>query len=113
MTPADYNINIFAGAQFDLVLNFKDSAGAAIDLTGYGTPIAKVFTAPGGTEILDLSPSITDAANGEVTISVDDSSTTGLTPGQYVWDIYLVDASADVVGPYLMGQAHVRTPISF
>jgi hypothetical protein len=114
MTPAEYNLVIYAGAQFGpLVLTFEDSLGVAMDLTGYGSPIAKVFTKAGGTEILDLSPSITDAAAGEVTITVDDSSTTGLAIGEYVWDLYLVDGSANKLGPYLTGQAVVKTPISF
>lgn len=62
MTPATHNITAYIGATLGpKVFTFKDSEGAAVDLTGWSV-WAHVKRTASDDLFLDLAPSITDAA---------------------------------------------------
>jgi hypothetical protein len=76
-----------------------------VDLTGITTEA--VVRRTNKTEVLlDLNPSITNAAGGEITIPAIPSATTALIEftGDFNWDLVLVDnASGERFGPYVKG----------
>ncbi len=75
-----------------------------IDLTGI-TPYAEVRRTPESDVTLDLNPSVTDAATGEITIppiSTADTQDYDFT-GTFNWDLVLVNGSGDRFGPYIKG----------
>lgn len=111
MTPARVNIDIHTGYTFTLKIVCKDSAGEFVDLTGY-TPYAEIRSGPGEAVIVDLSPSITDATGGEVTITLTDETTAALTAGNYHWDLMLENAVGARLGPYVAGRADVFASIT-
>lgn len=86
-----YDITIEQGATFELSVEWKDSAGAAVNLTGY-TAAMQVRRTYGGPTILSLATGgsgITiDAALGKLSIAIARSTTQALAaPLQGVYDL--------------------------
>lgn len=84
------------------------------DLTDY-TPAAEVKTRIDGNLLIDLNPSITDAANGEITIpSIPSATTEVLTKtGTFTWDLVLTNTNtSERSGPYVAGQFVIRDNVT-
>jgi hypothetical protein len=106
--PAEYDIEIYAGADLDDCFVYKDADGNVIDLTGYNAR-AEVWDHSGGTKLLDMeSPdSITiDGPNGTITLNKAGAATAGLSPQDAIWALDLVDGSDKVI-PFLRGNAKI------
>ena len=76
------------GATFSSTVNVEDSAGAAINLSGYSasSQMRKSYYAVSNTTI---TSTITGNANGEITLSMTSANTATLTPGRYVYDLLI------------------------
>jgi hypothetical protein len=112
MIPAKLNIVAWIGATLEpIVITFLDADSAAVDLTGWSV-FAEVRQLPFNSVILDLNPSITDAANGEVTITLTDEVTATLRAGSHKWDIMLENPGGERLGPYLQGEFVVQGMIT-
>ena len=76
------------GATFSTVVNVVDSAGAAVNLTGYSasSQMRKSYYA---TSYTIITPTITGNANGEITLSMTAANTANLTPGRSVFDLLI------------------------
>lgn len=107
MDPATYDLTIHAGTSEGWVFTIYDDSvdpAVVVDLTGM-TVAAQVRTRTGEL-VLDLAPSITDAAGGEITISLSRTDTLNLTEGRYLWDL-IINNGSDWEGPYLTGAVSV------
>lgn len=80
------------GATFSTVVNVVDSAGAAVNLTGYSasSQMRKSYYA---TSYTIITPTITGNANGEITLSMTAANTANLTPGRQVFDLLITSPS--------------------
>jgi hypothetical protein len=76
------------GATFSTVVNVVDSAGAAVNLSGYSasSQMRKSYYA---TSYTIITPTITGNANGEITLSMTAANTANLTPGRQVFDLLI------------------------
>ena len=76
------------GATFSTVVNVVDSAGAAVNLTGYSasSQMRKSYYATSNTTI---TSTVTGTANGEITLGMTAANTANLTPGRYVFDLLI------------------------
>jgi hypothetical protein len=87
MSAAKLKLTIEQGTTFTRVLTFKTALGVAINLTGntIAGQIRYTYadTSPAASFVVNLA----DAANGNITISLSDTSTSALTPGGAVYDI--------------------------
>ncbi len=90
-------ITAFAGATFSLSLTCQDDGGSAVDLTGYSARGEVRRTSTNPAVVLDLSPTIPTPANGIVTISVSDETTTDIAAGDYVFDVVLDTPTGEVI----------------
>lgn len=112
MSAPIYNLNITPGYQLQKVFRLRrKDTGAYVDLTG-STPYAEVRDTRDGAVILDLSPTVTSAANGEITIDVADETTDALAEGIYDWDLMVENSDSERIGPYLRGTATVKGGIT-
>ena|SRR5437867_4880898 len=94
-----------------VVLVMKDANSNPVNITGY-TVAAQVRDIPGGTVVINLAPTITNAAGGEVTIPlIDDETTDTYTAGSYQWDLLLEDGS-DNRQRVLAGSFSILNPIT-
>ena len=95
----------------ELELQMQDGTGAAVDITGY-TVSAEVRQFPGDTLIINLNPSVTDAANGEVTIpEISKATTTSYELGNHRWDL-LLNSDTDVEVRLIYGEFNIIDSIT-
>ena len=84
-----------------------------VDLTGI-TPEAMVRRTTDSDVVIDLNPSVTNAATGEITIPAMTTTTTKNMDfvGTFGWDLVLVNGNGDRFGPYISGPFVVKDNIT-
>lgn len=95
MTTAPYTeIYIDQGTTFNKVITLRDSnTNAILNVSGYSVSgqLRKSFYSANASG--NLTCTITDATNGEITISMSSSNTSNIKSGKYLFDIKAVDAN--------------------
>lgn len=91
-------MTIYRGASFILTITVQDANGDPVDLTG-ATARAEVRkrAAVSSTLILNLAPTITNAAGGVIAINVSGDVTAALEPGSGKWDLVVETAGGDTL----------------
>lgn len=76
-------------ATFSRVITIKTANGAAQNLSGYtaNTQLRKSYYS---TTANTITTTISDATNGEITLSMTAANTGNLSPGRYVYDVVTV-----------------------
>lgn len=100
ISPGTYNFTLQRRADYSLLLQFKDSDNAAIDLTG-STVAAQVWNEKRIKKYADFAITYTDRSAGKVTIALTDEQTERL-PNQVYYDV-LVVSSGGLRDYYLEG----------
>ena len=101
VNPATYNVTVQRRADYSVLLQFKDSTGAVIDLTGY-TVAAQVWDKGRTTKSADFGVAYTNRTNGQVTISLTDDQTATFTASELYYDVLVTD-TAGIKSYYLEG----------
>ena len=83
------------GATFSTVVNVVDSAGAAVNLTGYSASSQMRKSYYSSTK-QDFTVSVTSPVSGEITMSMSAANTSNLTPGRYVYDVEIDDGAGEI-----------------
>ena len=86
--PTRIDMEIYQGDSFDIVLQCKDSLGAAVDLTGVTAKVSFVGLSPTPTPSVQPTVAIT-AETGKIRVYLDDTSALN-SPGEYGWDVQLI-----------------------
>ena len=110
MTPATLDLTIYRGITLDpVIFNVKDGTGAAINLSGW-----QVFAKSrnGNGKVIDLAPVITNAASGQVTISLDGTATAAFSSGDNRWDMIFQKPTGEKLGPYISGRVLVNSTVT-
>jgi len=102
--PGTYNITLQRRADYSVLLQFKDSDDAAIDLTGW-TAEAQAWNKKRTTKYADFAVAYTDRSAGKITISLTDTQTADF-PNEAYYDVLLTDQS-DIKEYYLEGVIYV------
>jgi len=104
------NIFIDQGTDFSITVDVTDSAGDVLDLTGYtsSAQIRKTYSSSSVSETFTTSIS---AAVGQVTLSLNDTQTTGLESGRYVYDLN-VTSTGGITTRVVEGQAIVTPGVT-
>ena len=89
--PGTYNITLQRRADYSVLLQFKDSNDAVINLIGY-TVYAQVWDVDRRTKYADFAVAYTDRSNGQVTISLTDTQTTTFA-NELQYDVLLENGS--------------------
>lgn len=89
MTPGAYNIRPQRRADFVLQLVLKDSAGTALDITGW-TVLAQVWDKTRTTKYGDFTVTVTDASAGAVTLLLPYTVTETL-PSECRYDVMVIN----------------------
>ena len=83
MDPASYDITIHQGATFELFLQYKDSEGAPVNMTGYSVA-AQLWNRLGTTKMADFNLAWENQSAGSFRLKLASSVTNGITEqGQY------------------------------
>jgi len=89
--PGQFNFPLQRRADHPITLRFKDSAGAAINLTGW-TVAMQVWNRPRTTKYADASITYTDRAAGEIDALLTHAQTVKL-PDEVFYDVLLTNPS--------------------
>jgi len=87
ISPGTYNFTLQRRADYSLDLQFKDSNGSVIDLTGY-TAYAQAWNEGRTTKSADFSVTYTNRSNGQIKISLTDAQTATF-PDELRYDVLL------------------------
>jgi hypothetical protein len=102
--PGQHNIDVQRRADYDLSLQFKDSTGAAINLTGW-TAYAQAWNVGRTTKYADFSVTYTNRTTGSINIALTDTQTAAF-PDEAYYDVLLEDSSG-LRNYYLEGIVYV------
>ena len=91
--PGTYDITLQRRADYSVLLQFKDSTGTVINLTGY-TAYAQVWNEGRTTKYADFSVAYTNRTNGQITISLTDTQTATFID-ELRYDVLLEDGSGN------------------
>jgi hypothetical protein len=91
IAPGTYNIRLQRRADYSVDLQFKDSTGTGIDLTGW-TVEAQAWDKKRTNKYADFSATYTDRTTGKVTISLTDTQTATF-PNEAFYDVLLTNGS--------------------
>lgn len=115
MTVVVQNLTLYRGITFDsfLIKCYEDDElTIPKDITGW-TPWAEVRSDPDETLLINLNPSITNAAQGEVTVpEIPDETTITYANGKNKWDFTMEDPGGDRHGPYIRGSFIIKSKIT-
>ena len=104
VTPGTYNISLQRRADYSVTLQFKDSTGAAINLTGW-TVEAQAWNKGRSTKYADFAVTYTNRATGTIAIALTDTQT-ALFPDEAYYDVLLTNG-AGLKEYYLEGIIYV------
>ena len=87
-----YNMNIHVGETFHKSILIKDSAGTAIDITGW-TPKMEIRAYPDADILVQsVACSIPTGTDGQIDLLISAANTAALEPGTYTYDLFTKDA---------------------
>jgi hypothetical protein len=89
--PGQHNIDVQRRADYDLSLQFKDSTGANLNLTGW-TAYAQVWDVGRTVKYADFAITYTNRTAGSISIALTDVQTTTL-PDEAYYDVLLEDSN--------------------
>ncbi len=99
MVATNYTFQCEQGASFDEVVIWKNSAGVAINNTGY-TARMQIRREPDSSIIAELTTANNKielgGANGEIQLVLSAAETAALAAGDYLYDLELVSAGGSV-----------------
>ncbi len=93
VNPGTYNFLLQRASDWSVLLQFKDSNNAAINLTG-ATVAAQAWDKERTTKHADFGVAYTSRSNGQVTISLTDAQTVNF-PDNLYYDVLVTDSSGD------------------
>ena len=105
VNPGTYNFVLQRGADWSVLLQFKDSNDDAVDLTG-ATIAAQAWNQLRTKKYADFGIAYTDRSNGQTTISLTNAQTATF-PDKTYYDV-LVTTSAGTKEYYLEGEITVE-----
>lgn len=107
--PANVDLIVYKGDYFEILVNIKDGAGAAVNIVGQ-TPKAHLKT--GYDDFLPTSfTCVLTGTPGQVKLSLTSDVSSTLIPGSYIYDLQLTDGSGNV-RTYMSGDVTVYNEVT-
>jgi len=82
-------------ADFSTYINIDDTQGDAINLVGYSAT-SQMRKSYYSSTAYNFVVQITNAAQGEITLSMNSANTANMSPGRYVYDLNIKDRNSVV-----------------
>ena len=95
MAAGTYNFTIEQGTTFNRVLTLQEN-GSAMNLSGYSVASQIRSTHDSSSVVGTISCTVSSAANGQITLSMTNSTTSAIEEGIYVYDIEITSAAGSV-----------------
>ena len=105
------NLVIDQGSDLSIVIRYLDDDGTAIDLTGHQAR-SKMRRSYYSANATTFAATISDASNGNVTLTLDANTTANLKAGRYVYDVEVVANATYTVTRIVEGTITVMPEVS-
>ena len=86
------NLLIDQGATFEVTINYSDDNGNPSNLTGFSVQ-SQMRRSYYSANSITISGNISDAINGEITLTLPATTTANIKPGRYVYDVNVSNAN--------------------
>ena len=86
-------LTIEQGANYSTTVTVNDSNGSPTNLTNY-TAAAQLRKSYYSTTATEFTVAVTNAAAGQITMSITSANTANLTPGRYVYDLLITSPTS-------------------
>lgn len=110
MAAGKYNFTLEQGATFSREITVQDS-GSAMNLTGYTPRMQMRSTHDSSTIALTITASISNAAQGKISLSATDTLTSAVEEGIYVYDLE-IESSGGTVTRLMEGNVTVTPEVT-
>lgn len=104
------NLFIDQGTDFSITVDVTDSAGDILDLSNY-TASAQIRKTYGSSSVSATFSTTISELSGQVTLSLNDTQTTGLESGRYVYDLNITSEGGQTTR-VIEGQAIVTPGVT-
>ena len=104
------NLYIDQGTDFSVTVDVTDTAGDILNLSGYSATAQIRKTYSSSSVSASFATSIAEST-GQVTLSLTDTQTTGLSAGRYVYDLNITSGGG-VTSRVIEGQAIVTPGVN-
>jgi hypothetical protein len=96
------NLVLDQGSSFSVVVRYINNDGTAVDLTGYQarSQMRRSYYSANATT---LGADISDAANGNVTLTLNANTTANIKAGRYLYDVEVVENATYTVTRIIEG----------
>jgi len=95
MSAGTYNFVLEQGATFNRILTVQEN-GTAMNLTGYSAASKFRLTHDSSTVVGTFTCTISDAANGKITMAMTNSTSAAIEEGIYVYDLEITSGTGTV-----------------
>ena len=102
MSAGTYNFTIEQGTTFSRILTLQEN-GSAMNLSGYSVASQMRSTHDSSTVVATFTANVSNASNGQITLTMSNSTTSGIEEGMYVYDVEITSGGG-VVTRIMQGQ---------
>jgi len=110
MAAGKYNFTLEQGATFSREITVQDS-GSAMNLTGYTPRMQMRSTHDSSTIALTFTATVSNAAQGKISLSATDTLTSAIEEGIYVYDLE-IESSGGTVTRLMEGNVTVTPEVT-
>jgi hypothetical protein len=110
MSAGTHNFTLEQGTTFSKTITVKQD-GSALNLSGYTVRSQMRSTHDSSSVALSFTASVSDASNGKITISANDTQTSAVEEGIYVYDLEM-ESTLGVVTRLIQGKVTVTPEVT-
>lgn len=111
MSAANYDLVIDQGSSFTIDITIKES-GSVKDLTGYSARSQLRSTKAASSATASFTCSIPTPSNGVVKMELSPSTSSGISAGQYFYDLEIYTSSDAIVKRIIEGKVNLTQEVT-
>ena len=111
MSAGTYNLVIDQGSDFALDLVIKE-AGSALNLSNYSGRAQLRTSVTASSASASFTVTVTNAANGALKMQLPAATSSGISAGQYVYDLEIYTANDSIVKRIMQGDATITPEVT-
>ena len=111
MSAGTYNLVIDQGSDFALDLVIKE-AGSALNLSNYSGRAQLRTSVTASSASASFTVTVTNAANGALKMQLPAATSSGISAGQYVYDLEIYTANNSIVKRIMQGEVTITPEVT-
>ena len=111
MSAGTYNLVIDQGSDFSLDLVIKEG-GSALNLANYSGRAQLRTSVTASSASASFTVTVTNAANGALKMQLPAATSSGISAGQYVYDLEIYTANDSIVKRIMQGDATITPEVT-